>query len=124
MKHTLTATLAAALITLTACGNSVEKDAAYDTAEDLAEALNTIDDYRCKNISDDHMLATEGRATVSCATMAGSIYTSDHTRQWLYERNPLEPGERRLEGPNWFMHGDQYLMEDIQEHLGGTILED
>lgn len=117
------AVLALAVLVLTGCASSPEKDVAYQSINDFAAAYEDAigGDTECDR-RDSTDLQDFGWEYVNCQP-GGTImmFTSDDVRDDVREKNPLESGERWVDGPNWAIAAPQYQAEDAQAALGGTL---
>lgn len=121
MKRILIAvTLTLSGLLLTGCGSGVEKDATYDEPADLAKAINGVSDLGCDE-EYDYGVERYGWINIPCDHTAAALYESEHKRQEIYAKNPLEPGERRISGPNWSVTGAQFDIEELHDVLGGEM---
>lgn len=71
----------------------------------------------------DASLSEHGFASAPRNRGAIVIYASGEKRTELQANpaNALEAGKARLEGGNWAVTGDQYIVEDAQKVLGGKL---
>ena len=119
-KPVLVAALGALL--LAGCA-APEKDVEYESINDFAAAYEDAlgGDTECSR-RDSSNLQDFGWEYVNCKP-SGTImmFTSDDKREEILTKNPLESGERWVDGPNWAFVAPQYEAEGAQAALGGTL---
>ncbi|MCC3278007.1 hypothetical protein LJ754_02385 [Arthrobacter sp. zg-Y40] len=101
-----------------------EKDVAYESINDFAAAYEDgmgdgTECDRTENEIDDYgwIQTTCGGETILM------MFTSDDKREEIRRKNPLESGERWVDGPNWAINDSQYEAEKAQAVLGGEMLD-
>lgn len=120
MKKHLAAITLLALLT-TACGG-VEKDASYESVEDLREAV-LASEHDCPGETPDGD-KDEGEVLIVCGD--GTVL------RWFAEDGDLAIGkvalnvglvdaDAYLTGPNWIVRGQTDALDDLQQSLGGEL---
>lgn len=121
MKLAFAPFVVAALL-LTGCSGPT-KDAEYKNINDLASAYETGlgDGMKCsrtENDIDDYnwLQTTCGQHTILM------MFTSDAMRTEIKGKNPLDAGDRWVQGANWLIEAPQFEAERAQKALGGELL--
>lgn len=106
-------------LVLTGCGGG---DAEYGDVNELAAAYGDAVGVECSettNEIDDH-----GWVQTTCGgTGVVMMFTSDDKREEIIEKNPLDTGERYLQGGEWLISDTQFNIEEAQSALGGEVIE-
>ncbi|WP_151723954.1 hypothetical protein [Arthrobacter luteolus] len=115
------AVLALMVLALAGCASTPEKDVAYQSINDFAAAYEDAigGDTECSRTSLD--INDAGWIQTGCGHVILMMFTSDDMREEILQKNPLEAGERWVDGPNWSIVAAQYEAEDAQAALGGTL---
>ncbi|CEA09903.1 hypothetical protein BN1051_03281 [Arthrobacter saudimassiliensis] len=115
--------LAVAVLALAGCG-APEKDAEYQSLNDFAaayeDALSQDGVVECRRVDTDLSDAGWGQTQCGQRTVL-MLFTSDEKRDEIFAKNPLEVGERWIQGPNWALVAPQYEAEAAREALGGSF---
>jgi 2-oxoglutarate dehydrogenase complex dehydrogenase (E1) component-like enzyme len=106
---------------LTGCGGS-GTDATYEDVNDLAAAYGDAIGAECSETTTD--VEDNGWVQTTCGgTGIVMMFTSDDKREQIKENNPLDAGERYLQGAEWLITDTQFNIEEAQGVLGGEIVE-
>lgn len=101
----------------------------FASAKELAQTVEQLAGWTCsesdlddKAHTDDH-LYEYGFWSVGCNNGAVTIYASDARRTDLASKpwNQLESGECRIDGGNWSVSGQQYIVETAHKAMQGTL---
>lgn len=123
MKKSVLSAALLVLVLLSGCSGP-EKDAKYESINDFAVAYENGlgDGMECqrtdRDIEDHEWIFTNcGQHTILM------LFTSDDKREEILSKNPLESGERWVQGPNWVVQATQFEAEDAQKALGGKLVD-
>lgn len=114
---------------LTGCSSTPSSYADYHfkSLEELAAVLDKAG-WNCGDSVPDESAtnASLGKyewAQDTCDRGSIAVFASDAKRAEIlsHDFNALEPGKARIDGGNWEVQGDQYMVEDAHKVLGGTI---
>ena len=121
MKRHIAAAAAAGIL-LTGCGPSVERDASYGTVESLGKAVSSVLNIECGKGAGNS--ATTGWDQDTCGDKATiGVFTNAATQKEVRAKNPTKPGSKIVEGPNWIVWAKNGAEGQVQEKLGGHIVE-
>lgn len=126
------ATLAvAAVLLLAGCGAQPAdySQRQFKSTAELARAVEQLAGWNCSETERDdeahtnESLAKYGWAFVSCSNGSVTIVASDAKRAELAANpgNKLNPGYCQLEGGNWSIWGQQYIVQAAQTAMQGKI---
>ena len=84
-----------------------EKDVEYESINDFAAAYEKGlgDGTECDRTEND--IGDYGWIQTNCGGTILMMFTSDDKREEIRRKNPVEPGERWVDGPNWAIEADQ-----------------
>ena len=109
------------LIALTGCGGG-QADAEYEDVNELAAAYGDAVGVECSESSND--IDDNGWVQTTCGdTAVVMMFTSDDKREEIISNNPLDAGERYLQGGEWLIVDTQFNIEEAQSVLGGEVVE-
>lgn len=100
------------------------KDAEYKTINDLGAAYEQAigNGMECRESTS--RITDNGWDQTTCgSTGIVMMFTSDAVRDEVKRKNPLESGERWIQGKNWLIEGDQYEIEKAHGKLGGELIK-
>ncbi|WDF32264.1 hypothetical protein PTW37_10295 [Arthrobacter agilis] len=109
---------------LTACGAGVEKNAEYQDVNQLGAAYESATGVACTETETDDDLDEFGWVYNNCGAHGQvMLFASDAKRDEIKRKNPLDEGQRWVQGKNWIVKAAQYDAEKVHEALGGELLE-
>lgn len=118
MKKLLLAA-AVAVFALTGCGGG---DASYEDVNELGAAYGGAVGVECAETTND--IDDSGWVQTQCGdTGIVIMFTSEDKREEIIEKNPLDSGERHLQGDDWLIQDTQFRIEEAQSVLGGEVIE-
>lgn len=122
MRH-----LALILVAPFLAGCSGGADYSDRTFESTAELVDVVEDTGM-DCSDDgrdaeatrDALDKNGWTQEPCTGGTAALFVSDAKRDEVREKN-LEPGGAWVQGGNWAVIGEQYIVEEAHESMGGEL---
>lgn len=120
MKHTL-ALLPAVALALAGC-STIEKDATYGTVESLGKAVSEVLDIDCGKGTGKSAAAGWDQDTCGDKAVIG-VFTNGQTQREVLAKNPSNAQTTIVEGPNWAVWAKEGKASEIQDKLGGKIVE-
>jgi hypothetical protein len=113
-------TVAAALVS--GCGTPVQKDASYGTVEELGRAVKNVVEVDCGKGTGNS--AKNGWDQDTCGDRAViGVFTNPQTQREVKAKNPTSGGSVIVEGPNWIVWAAGGRELQIQDRLGGAIVQ-
>lgn len=108
-------------LALSGC-STIEKDASYGTVESLGKAVSQVLDIECGSGAGNSATAGWDQDTCGDKAVIG-VFTNAQTQKEVRAKNPSGSGTKIVEGPNWIVWAKNGAETDIQERMGGTIVE-
>ena len=120
-KITAVAALASASILLTGCGPKVEKDATYETVEDLREAVLEAG-LDCPGDTVVEVEDGDGGEIRCTGETTIAVYHDEEDLEAVSLGNIMFTDRHALRGPNWIISGDdEVALGEARDVLGGDL---
>lgn len=115
------AVLAIGALALAGC-SSIEKDASYGTVESLGKAVSEVLDIDCGKGTGSS--ASSGWDQDTCGDKAViGVFTSASKLKEVKTKNPTTSASKIVEGSNWIVWVKGGKEKEVQEKMGGRLVE-